>query len=223
MFEMFLLIVFPYICLALMVVGIVVNMRSSKLRISAPATGFFESKKLFWGSVPWHYGILMVLAGHLIGLLFPGLVKSVSAGYGMLVALEVTALAFGLSALFGIWVLLVRRITEKSIITNSRPIEVIVLVVLALQVLLGVATAISYRWGISWYASNMSGYLWSIFTFRPSLAHASGLPGVLVAHIVGGFTLLALLPYTKLMHLLYVPVQYFNRKPQVVIYYGSKK
>jgi len=223
MLDTLLLVVIPYICIAVMLTGIFMNIFSSKLRISAPATGFFENKTQLWSSVLWHYGILTVLTGHVLGALFPGFVKSLSGSYKAMTVLETLALAAGLSALTGVAVFMFRRIAEKTVSANSRPADYAVLLVLGVQIVLGLTIALKYRWGISWYASNLSGYLHDIFTLNPSAAKAAGMPPLVTAHIVGGFVLLAILPFTRLMHLLYVPVGYLFRKPQILLYYDKDK
>lgn len=216
MTEILIFVIFPYVCITLLVMGIVGNILFAGLRVSAPATGFFEKKKLFWGIVPWHYGVLVVLLGHLAGLLVPGLVLQVSSSKSVLMGLEIIALSGGFAALFGVSVLILRRLGENRIFLNSSPGDHVALVLLLVQVVLGISVAVAHRWGISWYASNMSGYLWSVLTFRPDTGYVTGIPVVLSAHIVCGFLLLAVLPYTRLMHLVYVPVLYLFRKPQVM-------
>lgn len=223
MLNTFLLIVLPYICLTAMVLGICVNLFSARLRISAPATGFFENRKQFWGSVFWHYGILVVLAGHFAGALFPDLVKHISGSYRAMVILETIALTCGVSAFIGVAVFIFRRVTQRPIAVNSGIADYLILAVLCAQIVLGLIIAVKFRWGISWYASNLSGYLKDIFTFHPTAAKAAGMPPVVAAHIVCGFILLALLPYTKLMHLLYVPVRYLFRRPQIIVFYDRQK
>jgi len=216
MLNMFLFIIFPYICLSLMVLGIVTNIMFAGLRISAPATGFFEKKKLFWGIVPWHFGILTVLIGHLVGLIFPGLVLHILSSKEALMGFEIVALGGGFAALFGVIILIARRLSENTLIKTSGAADYTALILLCIQVVLGISVAVAHRWGISWFASNMSGYLWSIFTFHPSVAYVTGIPAVLSAHIFFGFLLLAILPFTRLMHILYVPVTYLFRKPQII-------
>lgn len=216
MLNIFLFIIFPYICLSLMVLGLVMNIMFGGLRISAPATGFFEKKRLFWGIVPWHFGILIILFGHLIGLLFPGLVLHAVSSKGVLMLLEILALSGGFAALFGVIMLILRRLGDSNLASTSGAADYTALVLLCIQVVLGISVAVAHRWGISWYASNMSGYLWGVLTFRPSVSYVTGIPALLSAHIVFGFLLLAVLPYTRLMHLVYVPVMYLFRRPQII-------
>lgn len=221
MLDTFMFIIFPYICLSIMVLGMLTNILFSGLRISAPATGFFEKKKLFWGIVPWHYGIITVLLGHFIGLVFPGAVLNLSSVRGVKVFLEIIALGGGFAAAFGAVILLFRRLSESTLVATGRFADYAALIILVVQAVLGVSVAVGHRWGISWYAGNMSGYLKGIFTFHPSLAYVSGIPGVLAAHIFCGFLLFAVLPYTRLMHLVYVPVTYLFRKPQIIKSYSK--
>lgn len=221
MLNTFMFIIFPYICLAAMLIGIAGNILFAGLRISAPATGFFEKKKLFWGIVPWHYGIITVLTGHLIGLLFPEAVLHASSVKGVRTAFEVAALAGGFAAVFGGAVLLMRKLMENTLVSTAGGADYLAVALLCVQAVLGVSVALNHRWGISWYAADMAEYLRGIITLRPSAAYVTGIPAVLSAHIVCGFLIFAVLPYTRLMHLLYVPVTYLFRKPQIIKAYSK--
>lgn len=112
--------------------------------------------------------------------------------------------------------LILRRLGDSNLASTSGAADYTALVLLCIQVVLGISVAVAHRWGISWYASNMSGYLWGVLTFRPSVSYVTGIPALLSAHIVFGFLLLAVLPYTRLMHLVYVPVMYLFRRPQII-------
>jgi nitrate reductase gamma subunit len=177
-----------------------------------------ESGRLFWGSVPWHYGILIVLAGHLIAFLIP---RSVLAWNGVpwrLYVLEIAGLAFGLLTLVGLILLIIRRATSARIRVVTSGMDVILLLVLLIQVIAGVWTAIVYRWGSSWYASFAVPYLWSVIKFQPDISLVSNLPFMVKVHISGAFVFIALIPFTRLIHFLTVPIQYLWRPYQVVIW-----
>ena len=59
----------PYMALTLAVVGSIYRFASDRFSYSALSSQFLEGRRLFWGSAPFHYGILVVLAGHLIAFL----------------------------------------------------------------------------------------------------------------------------------------------------------
>jgi nitrate reductase gamma subunit len=92
------------------------------------------------------------------------------------------------------------------------------LLVLLVQVVAGVWTAIFYRWGSSWYAGFAVPYLWSILKLSPDTSLVANLPFMVHLHIVGAFATLALLPFTRLVHFLSIPYDYLWRPYQVVIW-----
>jgi len=219
MYNTFFYIIIPYLCVAVFITGTVYAITRGRLAISAPATGFFEKRKLSWGITAWHYAIIIILTGHLLGFLFPKTVMNILSGYKAMFAAEALAFGLGLAAFLGTIILLYRRITEKTVSKNSNFADYFILIILLIQVILGLSTAANYRWGINWYASHMSGYLKSLVTFTPDVSYAAGMPGIVTAHIVTGFLILAVLPFTRLMHLIFVPVGYFFRKPQQIIFH----
>lgn len=218
MSEIVIYVIVPYICLAAVFIGFIINLKTSSLRISAPATGFLEKEKLSVGSASWHYGIVFVLLGHVIGLLFPGTVLNIISNNGTKLFLEILALGLGFSALFGLIVLLVRRVTADTVSYNTKTADILILVLLLAQVLLGIIVAINYRWGIAWYASNFSKFIYSLILLNPKTGLVVGMPLLVGLHFVLGFMILGVLPYTKLIHFVFIPFGYFFRKPQIVIY-----
>ncbi|HAX85518.1 MAG TPA: hypothetical protein DCY91_04430 [Cyanobacteria bacterium UBA11370] len=51
----------------------------------------------------------------------------------------------------------------------------------------------------------------SLFLFNPDLSLVATLPVMVKVHIVGAFCLVLLLPFTRLVHFLSVPLQYVWR------------
>jgi nitrate reductase gamma subunit len=123
-----------------------------------------------------------------------------------------------LLALLGVIALMVRRGTSARVKVVTTPMDWILLSLLLLQVVLGIDTALRYRWGSSWYATNAVPYLWSLLAFNPRPEFIQPLPWLAKLHILGGFTLILLTPFSRLVHFLVVPIFYYWRKPQVVIW-----
>jgi nitrate reductase gamma subunit len=63
---------FPYVAVVLAVFGGVYRYRINRFSYSTLSSQLLENRTLFWGSVPWHYGIVIVLLAHLVGFLVPG-------------------------------------------------------------------------------------------------------------------------------------------------------
>jgi nitrate reductase gamma subunit len=96
--------------------------------------------------------------------------------------------------------------------------DILVLLLLLTQVVAGLWTAIFYRWGSTWYAGFAVPYIWSILKLNPDVSLISNLPMMVKMHISGAYLLVMLLPYTRLVHFLLVPVTYLWRPYQVVIW-----
>lgn len=210
--------IFPYVAIAVAIIVTCLRYFNYRFTYSSLSSQFLESKQLFWGSVTWHYGILAVLSVHIIGFLMP---RSLLAWNGVpwrLYVLESTGLAMGFLSLWGILVLIFRRLSQPRIRVVTSPMDLVLLLALMVQVVAGVWTAIFYRWGSSWYAASAVPYLRSLFLFNPNLDLIATLPVMVKIHIVGAFGLVLLLPFTRLVHFLSVPLQYVWRPPQVVVW-----
>ena len=216
--DLLLYALFPYAAILLAVVVGLIRFTANRFSYSSLSSQFLESRRLFWGSVPFHYGILVVLAGHLIGFLFP---RSVAAFNGVpvrLFILEATALAFGILTLVGLVVLIHRRITSAKVRAVTSRADIVLLVLLLSQVVTGIYTAILYRWGSAWYVYTATPYLQSLLKLAPETQYVTGLPLMARLHILNAFGLIAVLPFTRLVHLLVAPIPYLWRPYQLVVW-----
>lgn len=210
--------VFPYVAIILAVVVTLWRYFDNRFSYSSLSSQFLEDRQLFWGSVPWHYGILFILIGHLVGFLIPRTVLVWNGVPLRLYVLEGAALAFGLLALWGLIVLVFRRAANARIRAVTSAMDLVLLIALLAQVAAGVGIAVFYRWGSSWYAGVAVPYLWSILGLRPDVGPVSNLPFLAQFHVVGAFVIVALMPFTRLVHLLSLPYSYLWRPNQVVIW-----
>ena len=111
MLDNLLYIIFPYAAFTLAVVVSVQRFFKRGFTYSSLSSQFLEGDELFYGSVPWHIGILIVLAGHIVGFAIPRQVLWWNGVPARLYLLETTGLLFGLLAFVGIVSLIVRRAT----------------------------------------------------------------------------------------------------------------
>ena len=174
--DTFFFIILPYISLAMVIVVTIYRLINRPFSVSSLSSQLLERKKLYWGSVPFHYGIVLVLLGHLFALLLPqGLLLWNSIPI-RLYLLELTGLALGIWALVGLCILLWRRLSEKRVQSVTTPMDLVVLGLIILSALTGVLIATLYRFGTSWFAVIFTPYLLSLLTLQPNLSLVTPLP-----------------------------------------------
>lgn len=213
MLNSFIFIVMPYAALALLIFVTPYRFCSNRLTWSAYSTQFLERDALFWGVNPWHYGILPVLAAHFLGIVFPAPMKAFLGNQNYLIAFESMGLALGIFALFGCLMLLLRRVNTPILKRVTFAADWVLLYLLAAQALSGVYISIFMRWGSQWYLHTAVPYLWSLVTFNPQIEYVTDFPLVFKLHAAGAFLIVALLPFTKLVHLLYLPFDFLKDPP----------
>ncbi len=219
----FFFIALPYIALIIFLIGTIYNYRVTKFKISSLSSEFLEGRHLFWGSVPFHWGLLFLFFGHLTAFLVPNAVIAWNSQPVRLLILEITAFIFGLSMLVGLINLLIRRWLNNRIRVVTTKMDIIVEVLIISQVLLGLWIAYEYRCGSSWFAATLTPYLWSVFKLNPSIDAVSAMPIWIKFHIIGAYLIILLFPFSRLMHALVAPIDYLWRPYQRVIWHWNRK
>lgn len=209
---------FPYVAVVIAVVGSIVRYRRDRFSYSSQSSQFLGNRALFWGSVSWHYGVLLILLAHLLAFLFPGFWATLIASPDRLYVLEVIGLSLAVVTIFGLAVLIVRRLTNVRVFAVTTVMDWVVLVALMLQIALGFWVALAYRWGSDWYLHTAVPWLRSLIVLDPEIQYVTVLPWVVKLHMLGGFVLLALFPFTRLVHIVTFPITYLWRPYQVVIW-----
>lgn len=219
MMDLILFGIFPYVAVALAIAVGFYRYAVDRYSWSSQSSQFLESRVLFWGSVPWHYAILLILLAHLLAFLFP-------EGWGAMLGrplrlymLEVTGMALGVATVVAVALMIVRRAMNDRVAMVTSVIDWILLASLLLQVATGVYIAFSLRWGGVWYLHTASPWLWSLVKFDPQVQYLAVLPTVVKLHAVNAFFLVAIFPFSRLVHVISVPLSYLARPYQVVIWY----
>jgi nitrate reductase gamma subunit len=223
MYDNLFFIIIPYAVVIMAVVVTVQRYFKKPFTYSSLSSQFLESGELFYGSVSWHIGILALFFGHFIGLLFPRQVLWFNGVPARLYLLESVALLFGLMALAGLVNLIIRRQTSARVRAVTSKMDIVVLLLLLTQVALGIYIAIFYRWGSSWYATSLVPYLRSLFTLQADLAMIAPLPPGVKLHVLNAWLLIAVFPFSRLVHMLVVPIPYLWRPYQLVMWNWNRK
>jgi len=217
--DTFLWVIVPYLCLTTFVVGHFWRYRYDKFGWTTRSSQLYESAILRWGSPLFHFGILMVLVGHIGGLLIP---KTWTEAVGItehayhLTAVFVGTVA-GLCTLIGMAILIARRRLTGPVFTATTKNDKAMYVVLAAVIVLGLlATVRANIIGDGYdYRETVSPWLRSLFYLSPDPEQMAGVPVGFKFHIIAAFTLFAVWPFTRLVHAFSAPVGYLTR-PYIV-------
>ena len=216
---------YPYIALAICVIGSWARFDLSQYTWKAGSSQIFnrtaaEQRYMRIASNLFHVGILAVLGGHFVGLLTPHAVYHhvISTVHKQLVAMVVGGF-FGLMCLVGLLMLIKRRLTDDRVRANSNPSDVLILLVLLVQLLLGLGTIVASTHHMDGSVMVMlADWAQYTVTLQPLKAAAAIEPVSLVykLHVFLGLTLFVLFPFTRLVHIVSAPVWYLGRRYQIV-------
>lgn len=196
--------IYPYLALAVLLLGSLVRFDQEPYTWKSDSSEILRRRELRIGSNLFHYGILVVVGGHFVGFLTPewAIRWALDPAGHQLVAMVAGGIS-GAIAIVGLSLLLHRRLGEARIRRNSRKWDIAVVVMLWLQLALGLAT-------VPLSAQHMGGamfevmvaYVKGIVTFQGGVAGLlAGTPIVYRLHILLGFTIFLVSPFTRMIHI----------------------
>ncbi len=221
-FDQFLFVGLPYVCLVIFFLMTIYRYRTQSFSYSSLSSQFLENKQHFWAVVPFHYGVLIVTAGHLLAFLVPRSILIWNSHPLRMFILEISALAFGFLTLLGMIGLIVRRLGNPKVRAVTVVSDWVLFALLLIQVVLGVSIAVFHPWGAGWFSASLAPYLWSIFLLRPDATYVTAMPWLVKLHIILAFVIVGYFPFTRLVHVLVIPNPYLWRKTQVVRWYSRR-
>ena len=219
--TVFLWVIVPYLCFAVFAVGHAWRYRYDKFGWTTRSSQLYEDRLLRLGSPLFHFGMLGVVGGHVIGLLVP---RSWTEAVGIDDHLYHYAavgggLVAGVAALVGMVILIYRRRTVGPVFSATTPMDKVMYAFLGAAIVLGMWNTIAgsifslggeynYREGVSvWYRSFLA--------FQPDAELMSEAPIGFKLHALVAFGLFALWPFTRLVHVFSAPLGYVTR-PYIV-------
>ncbi|MHA6794272.1 respiratory nitrate reductase subunit gamma [Pseudonocardia bannensis] len=211
--------VLPYVTVAVLVLGTVWRYRYDKFGWTTRSSELHESRLLRIGSPLFHFGLLVVIIGHVIGLIIP---KSWTDAAGLSQeAYHVQALLLGgiagFCTLVGIGILIWRRRTTGPVFMATTRNDKLMYVVLVAAIVVGLATTLLGAAGGEEHNYRLSVAPWfrSLFVLQPDVASMSAAGPAFQLHALIGMLLFAIWPFTRLVHAFTAPVGYLFR-PYIV-------
>jgi nitrate reductase gamma subunit len=219
--DVLLWVVLPYVCLAVFAVGHWWRYRYDKFGWTTRSSQLYERRLLRWASPMFHFGILVVLLGHVMGL---GVPKPWTEAVGM--SEEVYhALAIGLGLVAGVCtvagmaLLIYRRRTVGPVFSATTRMDKAMYLVLATVILLGLwntaAGSVLNLTDHYDYRDGVSVWFRGIFRLSPHPELMAEAPLGFQLHGLAAFLLFAMWPFTRLVHVFSAPLGYLTR-PYIV-------
>lgn len=204
---------FPHIAMAVFWFGLITRIVKVKKTIQAQSTQFLSDRKFRLGSNLFHVGIIMVFLGHFSGLFTP------EALYHVVITTETKRIiaiimgsVFGMMTFAGMIILITRRIKDDRVRINSGFQDYFILFLLFVEVVLGLTSIFTTANASVEHYASLGIWAQKVITFQPDAgAVIAGHSLVYKAHIFIGLLIFIIFPYTKLMHMLVLPVGYFFR------------
>ena len=212
--------IYPYIAITVFFFGSLLRYDRDQYTWKASSSQLLSKKDMRLGSNLFHIGIIMLFFGHLVGLLTPHWAYHfmISAGTKQLLAMTAGGI-FGVICLVGMVLLIRRRMLDARIRATSQPTDLPILLILFVQLVLGLLT-------IPFSAQHMDGssmlalasWAQHIVTFRADAASfVVGEAFIFKIHLVLGLTIFLIFPFTRLVHIWSVPIQYLTRSGYQIV------
>ncbi|WP_424939491.1 respiratory nitrate reductase subunit gamma [Aliiroseovarius sp. S253] len=213
--------IFPYIALGVGIMGSIARYDRDPFTWKTSSSQMLRRKQLVMGSILFHVGVLIIFFGHLIGLLTPIWIFDaigISHGAKQLLAVVAGGIA-GVMALVGGGMLFHRRWTDPRIRQTSSFWDIAILGMLLAQLVLGLLTIFVSLGHLDGHEMvKFMSWAQGIFTFDGAAAsYISDVSWIFKLHLFLGLTIILVFPFTRLVHMLSVPVRYIWRPGYQVV------
>ena len=215
--DIFLWIVIPYVAITIFILGHIWRYRRDQFGWTSRSNQLLERRLLKWGSPLFHYGALAAIGGHILGILIPKTATNAIGihehAYHLISAIAGTIA--GAAALIGLLILIYRRARVRRVAVTTSYVDLLVYTLLLVVIALGMADTLFHN---ALGAGNGYDYrhtvaIWfrGVFAFQDNAALMAGVPLVYQLHTLTAWAILALWPFSRLVHAWSIPLQYIGR------------
>jgi nitrate reductase gamma subunit len=214
--DIFLWIILPYAAAAIGLVGLWWRYRTDQFGWTSASTQLFEHKILGWAGPAFHYGALAAIGGHIVGLLIPESVTS-SLGISEDFYRWFAGIAGGIAGavcIAGFFGLVYRRATNARVRRSTTRTDIITYALLTF--LIGVGCYMTFAHTLFTdapynYRSSVAEWWRSLFYLQPDVDAVSNAEFVYQLHAIVAWAFWAILPFSRLVHMFSIPLQYLGR------------
>jgi nitrate reductase gamma subunit len=212
---------YPYLCLTVFLVGSWLRFEREQYTWRSGSSQLLRRRQLIWGSILFHVGILVIFAGHFVGLLTP--IKlfdmlGISHTFKQWMAIVLGGVA-GAMCFIGLTLLIHRRLSDSRIRKTSSFSDIAILLLIYAQLILGLAT-------IPVSLGHLDGHemvkfmTWAqgILLLQPGVsALIADTHWIFKLHLFLGMTIFLVFPFTRLVHVWSAPIWYLGRRGYQVV------
>jgi nitrate reductase gamma subunit len=212
--DLFLWVALPYLCLTIFVVGHVWRYRRDQLTWTARSTQLLEQRLLRVGSLLFHFGVLAVIAGHVLGILIPsGVTDAVGVDEDTYHLISIVAGgAAGIAMTTGFLILLVRRFGHPRVRATTTRGDLVMYPLLTIAIATGMLATFGGNLVDAYhYRETVSPWFRGIFTFSPDAEEMASVPFLFQLHAASVWLLFAVWPFSRLVHAWSIPLAYLGR------------
>ncbi len=196
--------IYPYVCLVVLLIGSLIRFDREPYTWKSDSSQMLRKGQLRLGSNLFHYGVIIVILGHFLGFLAPhwAVDWALSPVGHQLLAMVVGGIA-GFVAIIGLSILLARRLGDPRIRLNSRKWDIAVALMLWLQLAFGLLTVPLSAFHMDGALfDTLTSYVKGVVTLNSGAAVLMlGVPLIYKLHILLGFTLFLISPFTRMIHI----------------------
>ncbi|MEZ5086915.1 MAG: respiratory nitrate reductase subunit gamma [Tessaracoccus sp.] len=213
--------VFPYLVLLTLVGGLFWRYRYDQFGWTTRSSQLYESKLLRIASPLFHFALIAVFMGHVVGLLIPKALTDwigidqhmyhMGALYG--------GTAAGIALVVGLALLIYRRRTQSAVFQATTWNDKIMYLVLATVIGVGMVATLTGDTTPTGeehnYRETVSVWFRSLMYFQPNVEAMAAATWQFKVHVLLGLLLIAMIPFTRLVHAFSAPLHYLFR-PYIV-------
>ena len=215
--DIFLWVVIPYVAITIFIVGHIWRYRRDQFNWTTRSNQLLERRLLKWGSPLFHYGALAAIGGHVLGILIPQSFTNTIGinehAYHLISAIAGTIA--GAATLAGLLILTYRRARVRRVAVTTSYVDLVVYALLLFVIAVGLGATVFHNdlgMGNGYdYRHTVAIWFRGVFAFQDNARLMASVPLIYQIHTLAAWAIIALWPFSRLVHAWSIPFQYIGR------------